>query len=423
MGRKGQNSDDAQPGTAVHTSPVQITVNVKEGAEATTTREQAPPSIPQLEDQADDATPDLPAYTFLEDQEEEEPEYLSPLDLFLHKFSTGGPYRFNLTRLPDPAEHEGRWLKKCEEDEHWPSIPFRHDSLGADIHKRLKSGGKVRVQLFFNGSYVKGGSITFLIADPDITPAAASQDTPTSTPTPQPQAPPADVQPPLQDNFLTDFQRRFQNVMLDEMEKRLRGEQPEPKPQATSEKPLSPQEQLTLTIAEQSDLLPTVLRSITAAVASVQQTAQPPNTLGDRILNLVDRNPQLQRRALNTFDRVMDRFFPVRRNGNDYDDEGGTEVSLEELQNQLMDYVVGRCAARQPVSFNDPLFKEFADAAPEQYQDLLESLAGLSPKIIIKNVLDYWPQHAEVLRSEHAPGWILQYLKKPAEALTAESES
>lgn len=187
-----------------------------------------------------------------------------------------------------------------------------------------------------------------------------------------------------------------------------------------SEPRRNPEEELTLAIANRADLLGNVIDRISSAVALTKGSGETEETWADRALRVFERTPALQRRALKTWDAVNYRIFP-KTGGDDGDgDEDGDEDDAEAVVDNTLLWVINKCAANEPVSFEDEEVKRFIEVAPGPWEEFVESVAAASVKQIIGHLSSMSPVYAAVLKQKHAPAWVQQYLKVPAVALMKE---
>jgi AcrR family transcriptional regulator len=212
---------------------------------------------------------------------------------------------------------------------------------------------------------------------------------------------------------------RLEQVALDNMEKALRGEQPPVKTEEAQQPRLSAEDELTLTLAHNSDLLPRIIERMTNTISLGGETPPRTRSMGEQILETVKESTVLQSKAGRAFDRVLNRFLPEPDGGGD-DEDGGDESdgdSPEEIANACSNYILEKCAANEPIKFTDEPVKRFAQAVPAAWAELLESLKVAPVELVIghfSNPEEFPGWYASVLKAPHAQRWIIENLINPA---------
>jgi hypothetical protein len=126
---------------------------------------------------------------------------------------------------------------------------------------------------------------------------------------------------------------------------------------------------------------------------------------------MVEHSPTIQARAVKTYDRLVNKILP----GNE--DEGDDEMTAEEQQAEMLEYLTDKCEKNESITFEDPQIKSFIEAQPEIWEGFVDSLAAASVVLIIHQVGKLSPRTAEVLTMPHASEWVRLNLKVPAIAL------
>ena len=323
-----------------------------------------------------------------------------PVLSFVEEWNDGTPRQMDLIRQSDPPDE--LFIKPCNENKYYPRLAFRPESLVTDVQKRLRSGGKVRIKLIERGQYVIGGSLTFVVPDPEPSVlatvpeqhAASSSQAPTATPV-------ATANDVVNDAIQVAIAARI---------KRLFDEPPAQSNPPPAKSELSDKDKLSLALIQESSLLPTVFGQITAAIAAANQNVKAAPDKFDRVISVFEKIPSLHSRAAKTIDRLLNRFLPDEAG----DDEGGDEEGMTsaERTRALLTYLMNRCAANEPVTFQDEEILSFAEAHPDEWNELVTSLALGSVRQIVDAVAspyiagDLSPTLAVVFKLEHAPAWI-----------------
>jgi hypothetical protein len=329
-----------------------------------------------------------------------EEDETDPLFSFVEEWNDGTPRQMDLIRQPDPPDE--LFIKPCNENKYYPRLTFRPESLVIDVQKRLRSGGKVRIKLIERGQYVIGGSLTFVVPDPEPSVlatvpeqhAASSSQAPTATPV-------ATANDVVNDAIQVAIAARI---------KRLFDEPPAQSNPPPAKSELSDKDKLSLALIQESSLLPTVFGQITAAIAAANQNVKAAPDKFDRVISVFEKIPSLHSRAAKTIDRLLNRFLPDEAS----DDEGGDEEGSAEQTRALLTYLMNRCAANEPVTFQDEEILSFAEAHPDEWNELVTSLELGSVQQIMEAVAspyiagDLAPTLTVVFKLEHAPAWIGQ---------------
>jgi hypothetical protein len=187
-----------------------------------------------------------------------------------------------------------------------------------------------------------------------------------------------------------------------------------------SEPKRSAEEELTLAIANRADLLGNVIERLSEVTSLARGGDDETETTIDRALRVFGKSPALQKRALRTWDALNARIAP---NGGGDDEDEGDELDDEARADALLQWAMSKCAANEPISFDDEEVRDFREAAPEGWSDLVESLASSPVKTIITYFSGLSPLYAAVLKHKHAPAWVNKYLRAPAVELNKKSES
>jgi hypothetical protein len=212
---------------------------------------------------------------------------------------------------------------------------------------------------------------------------------------------------------LTDELRKAVSLVAEL--RNLTGEVSSP-PSKSGETQRSPEEELTLAIATKSDLLPTVIESIAGALAMANGGAAKEQSWLDKTTSVFSRSPMLQQRVVNTWDRVLNRFLPA---DSDSDED---DVDAEQRRSNLLDYLIEKCAADEPVSLGDDEIVSYAESDPNEWAELTASLTRSSIDEIVAFIGMFKSSYALVLRAEHAPIWIKKNLIEPAKALRTNNQ-
>jgi hypothetical protein len=377
-------------------APAPVTINIENNSPTPRRAKAQPRAAPDPEPEPDDD--DQQIMSFNDDEEADE------LTQFIEAWSDGKQYQMTLARHPDTSEMEGRWLKLCTETEYYPRFPFRPDSLVQDIQRRTKSGGKVRIQLHDRNGYVQGGSLTFIVSDPDPALLAANEAKPVVAP-----AITAAAREATENNDVVN--KAIQAAIAARITKLFDDPPPAGNPAPAAKPELSSQDKLSLALIQESKLLPTVFGQITQAIAAANQNVNTAPDKFDKVLSIFERIPSLHSRAAKTIDRLLNRFLPDE-GGTDTDDAEEEEMTTEERRQELLTYLMNRCAANQPVTFRDEEIASFIAAEPDEWNELLVSLQLGSVEQIIHAMTQpavsskLAPTLAIVLRSEHAHQWV-----------------
>ncbi len=140
-------------------------------------------------------------------------------------------------------------------------------------------------------------------------------------------------------------------------------------------------------------------------------------SISDRVINMFERNPVMQSRAIKTYDRLIDKLLPEDGEGDD------NSMTREELQAELIEFLMEKCEANMPITFEDEQVKAFKDALPEEWDELMDSLSGVSLSLLLRNIATLSPpRSAEVLSLPHAREWVRVNLQVPAVALRKDEE-
>ncbi len=140
-------------------------------------------------------------------------------------------------------------------------------------------------------------------------------------------------------------------------------------------------------------------------------------SISDRVINLFERNPVMQSRAIKTYDRLINKLLPE---DGEIGDDGMTR---EELQAELIEFLMQRCEANMPITFEDEQIKAFKEGLPEDWDELMDSLSGVSLSLLLRNMATLSPpRSAEVLSLPHAREWVRVNLQVPAVALRKDEE-
>jgi hypothetical protein len=214
---------------------------------------------------------------------------------------------------------------------------------------------------------------------------------------------------------------RLEQVALDNMEKTLRGEQPPAKTEEAEAQPrLSAEDALTLTLAQNSDLLPRIIERMTKTLG-VSEAPPHRRGVGERIFDMMEGSPILQTKAARTFDRVVNRILPDPDNSDGDDDDGDSDVdSPQEIADACSNYIVEKCAANEALKFTDEPIKRFAEEMPDGFAFLIHSLQTSPIEIFVAHFSnpDQFPSwYASVLKAPHARQWITENLVEPAKKL------
>ncbi len=212
---------------------------------------------------------------------------------------------------------------------------------------------------------------------------------------------------------------RLEQVALDNMEKTLRGEQPSVKTEEAQQPRLSAEDELTLTLARNSDLLPRIIERMTNTISLGGETPPRKRSMGEQILETVKESTVLQSKAGRAFERVLNRLLPESDGGDDEDGNGDESEgdSPEEIANACSNYIVEKCAANEPIKFTDEPVKRFAQAVPVAWAELLEALKVAPVELVIghfSNPDEFPGWYASVLKAPHARQWIIENLINPA---------
>jgi hypothetical protein len=212
---------------------------------------------------------------------------------------------------------------------------------------------------------------------------------------------------------------RLEQVALDNMEKTLRGEQPPAKTEEAQQPRLSAEDELTLTLARNSDLLPRIIERMTNTISLGGETPPRKRSMGEQILETVKESTVLQSKAGRAFERVLNRLLPESDGGDDEDGNGDESEgdSPEEIANACSSYIVEKCAANEPIKFTDEPVKRFAQAVPAAWAELLEALKVAPVELVIghfSNAEEFPGWYASVLKAPHARQWVIENLINPA---------
>ncbi len=134
-------------------------------------------------------------------------------------------------------------------------------------------------------------------------------------------------------------------------------------------------------------------------------------SIADRLLHMVERSPTIQARAVKTYDRLVNKILPENEG------EGDDEMTAEEQQAEMLEYLTDKCEKNESITFEDPQIKYFIEAQPEIWEGFVDSLAVASVVLIINQVGKLSPRTAEILTMPHASEWVRLNLKVPAVAL------
>jgi hypothetical protein len=214
---------------------------------------------------------------------------------------------------------------------------------------------------------------------------------------------------------------RLEQVALDNMEKTLRGEHEQPPAKTEDAQPrLSAEDELTLTLARNSDLLPRIVERMTRTLG-VSEAPPHRRGVGERIFDMMESSPVLQSKAGRTFDRVVSRLLPDPDSNDDDDGDGdGDGDSQEEIADACSNYIVEKCAANEALKFTDEPIKRFAEEMPDGFAFLIHSLQTSPIEIFVAHFSnpDQFPSwYASVLKAPHAHQWITENLVEPAKQL------
>jgi hypothetical protein len=210
--------------------------------------------------------------------------------------------------------------------------------------------------------------------------------------------------------------KRLEEIALERMEKTLTGEgEKEARPSSG----LSDEDELALRLIRGTDLLPKAFERITRTLGTGDEPT-PKRTVGDRVLDTLESSPVLQHKAGRAFERVLDRWFP-QHDGDDGDGDDGSDEEVEnEIGNACSDYLMQKCAANEPVTFDDEPIKRFATELPDYWAMLLHQLktAPIDTLIAYFSNPEQWPEwYASVLKAPHARKWLTKNLVEPAKGL------
>jgi hypothetical protein len=208
---------------------------------------------------------------------------------------------------------------------------------------------------------------------------------------------------------------RLEEKVLEQMVKTIDGEG------GRDEKPssnLSDDDELALRLLRGTDLLPRVVDRITRTLGTGGEETPPRRGVGERLLDTLEASPVLQSKAARAADRVLSRYFPAPVEENESDDEGDDEARA--LDVECSDYIVGKCAADEPITFDDEPVRLFRQAAPDMWKQLVEILKAAPVEFVIghfSNSEEYPAWYGMVLKSPHASRWITDNLLTPAKKL------
>jgi hypothetical protein len=212
---------------------------------------------------------------------------------------------------------------------------------------------------------------------------------------------------------------RLEQVALDNMEKTLRGEQPPAKTEEAKPR-LSAEEELTLTLAQNSDLLPRIIERMTKTLG-VSEAPPHRRGVGERIFDMMEGSPVLQSKAGRTFERVVNRLLPDPDSSDDDDGDGdGDGDSQEEIADACSNYIVEKCAANEALKFTDEPIKRLAEEMPDGFAFLIHALQTSSIEMFVahfSNPEEFPSWYASVLKAPHAHQWITENLVEPAKKL------
>jgi hypothetical protein len=416
----GAEEKETGAGGPAAPSPVSVTVNVgdktKRAAGARARRDEdeeaftpAPPAAaPQLADDADD------------DDDAEEFEPLDPVSEYCEQWNDGRTYKVKLTRLPDPPDYEQSFARPCRDEFHFDLFTFRPDALVRDVQNKMRSGGRVRVQLIYAGRVMAGSTQTFFVNDPDTAPAPSPREQAQGE-----QSPPAPAQPQAKSRLEQLLEDKFYADVSDKLSDKANG--------AAQGTGLSPEDELTLRLARDTDLWGKVSNNLASVITSSQGGRAEKKTWKDHAVNVVAGNTHLQNRLARVLERVIDKVLPGEDGAGDDDaddgagDEGAAgEGAAGELAEgpdasvTLMECVIARCAEGAPFSFDEAVARKVRAEMPDVWEEMIRSLASYPVPMVIAWFSDpekYPAYYGLILKAPHARAWVETYLTIPAQGL------
>lgn len=334
--------------------------------------------------------PTIIPQSLTDDEGDEGDEPLDPLTEFLMEFRD---YQgtVSITRLVDPvymreAARIGRRDAPnipCVEPIPYPRFPFNPETFVSDIQMLTGSGGRYRAQLHnTRGHYERGSAWTGVVPNPSS--LAPAQTLPAATaPAPQPPAP---APAPTPEPKIDPFQEAVNNAVRAKIKTLFDPPAPPPAPTPAPAPLPDP-------IREAVD--EAYKKKIVDFVSGVTSggSGDAPASNFDRVINLVERNPSIIRSLDSKVNRVLDYFVP-----------GDAETTL--LADQVLDLARERCAANEPLAFDDPLLVEMREREPSQYEDLIFNLNNGSVEQIAQTFTAIDESFALVMKAPHSRAWI-----------------
>jgi hypothetical protein len=384
MTRKRASQADEPHDAETEAQQVDINLNIKQPPPRRTRETNAPI--------VDEPSAYEPEYEF----DAEEPTGLLPEEEFEYRFRHLQGHYFNLVRRPDPPDKQnGGFLRDCNMAENYGRMIFNPATWLADIRRRMRSGGLVKVTLVdVHSRFVRDGSVMFIVADPadsEIAHASINASAPVSETLAQPAAPLDPLQAMISQ---LEMAKALKSALRDDDEPTKRSPQDS----------LNESDRIMLAVAKDSNLLPTVMGSVATSIAATFAAANQAtgakssgkeSTL-DQTLKVLDFFG-LQTRAPMLLDRVVSRFLP------------DPEVSedMETAEDALFEYCAEQCIANAPVSLDDEAFVNFRISAPGNYDVMLGMFQKLSRRKIIAHFISGEPSPLTVaLKSPHASAWV-----------------
>lgn len=352
----------------------------------------------ESETRAPAPAPDIIREALTNDEDDEDGEPLDPLTEFLMDFRD---YQgtVSITRLVDPvymreAARIGRRDAPnipCVEPIPYPRFPFNPETFVSDIQMLTGSGGRYRAQLHnTRGHYERGSAWTGVVPNPSSTAATQTPPAASVAPAPQPQpekpAPTPEAKPDLLQNAINEAVRAKIKTLFDP---------PATPAPAPAPAPAPPPDPIREAIND------AYKKKIVDFVSGVTNggSGDAPASSFDRVLNLVERNPSIIRSIDSKVNRVLDYFVPGSAG------EGGDEETTA-LADQVLDLARERCAANEPLVFDDPLLVEMREREPSQYEDLIFNLNNGSVEQIAQTFTAIDEAFALVMKAPHSRAWI-----------------
>lgn len=362
------------------------------------------------------AVEDVESPTFVDEVFNEPDEYEDPLTDYLQRWNHVQGFYINLVRLPDPPDMENYFARPNYEPMNHGRLRFNPPTLVADVQKKMRSGGRVRIQLLDStGKYVKEGGYTGNIGDPDAAYFVEPLPAPVveSSPAPTIVAPASAPVDPIRAAMETAMARRLERMFDDP---------PTPPPAPAPKAELSDEDRMTLAFARSGNMVGQITSNIVSTMSQATAGAQQPVTTFDKILTAATTFPDLTLKIFQRVDRVIDRFAPARENPEtdaeeddaaDGDDEPRDEATDANgkggEQPTILDYLIEQCAENSDLTMQDAKLSKFATENPEEFAQIKKTLKSYSAEAVIGHISTLKREYALVLKAPHVRGWFERF--------------